>query len=402
MSDSALDDPESVQERLLYRWANDAWQALPSAMAEYSEAVDLAVGADETVGMAFGFQQVFYRSYADEDWSALASVAGDAIGVRFASYPGVAEVPVVVGSGCHIAQWNGSTWEVVPAPTHAGSCDFARNSAGEAYLAFWTHDEDSDNPNLRVVQQTDDGWEVMGDPGFQVDAMDNIMTVVAIDSQGRPVVAWSHGDEDSSTQVMGWNGSTWTSWGDSSYVPPPGYEVSGLRLALTEDDRPVLALTQSGSESDVERILHVREWTGAEWRASDVMTRASESDWFLGNVAVDATGAPVVSWPSETSLDLARWTGADWEQLAPTDDVLASVPLSLRVDASRYGEVLFRYFEDFAWRGLSASDHGGGVSNSTFASYLGHVWVTEHSACVHWRERDEDYFQNDLMRCHEW
>ena len=52
-------------------------------------------------------------------------------------------------------------------------------------------------------------------------------------------------------------------------------------------------------------------------------------------------------------------------------------------------------------RGLSASDIGGGVSNSTATSSSSRVSATEHSVCVAWSDT-EDEITNVLMRCHEW
>lgn len=67
------------------------------------------------------------------------------------------------------------------------------------------------------------------------------------------------------------------------------------------------------------------------------------------------------------------------------------------------GDVLFRYFADCAWHGLSASDRDGGVSNSGIARYISPaIDATEDAVCVHWSEQAEDRIENRLMRCHAW
>lgn len=393
-------DPDSLQERLLYRWSTDAWEPLPPTTAEFTEAVDLAVAPDGSVGMLFGHLRVFYRGYAGGEWGDLEAPAGATLGVNLASYPGVPEVPVILSS-CYLSQWNGTTWDVIPPPAEAYYCAFNRNSDGDAYLAFW---EGPDRLHLRVARQTDDGWEILADPEAGISEEERAVTQLAIDSQGWPVVAWQDGWEYSyPTHLLRWNGSSWTWWGDSPSVPLPSYNAGRPSLSLTADDRPVLALTEY--IGDYERILHVAEWTGEGWRASEAMTHEDPSGEFSqARLALDAGDTPVVSWQTESSLELARWSGSAWEQLAPTDDVLGSLPLSLRVSLRVVSnEALFRYFADCAWRGLSASDRAKGVSNSTDAVTDATLWASEAAVCVHWTERaTEEHPSNDFMRCHTW
>jgi GTP cyclohydrolase II len=148
-------------------------------------------------------------------------------------------------------------------------------------------------------------------------------------------------------------------------------------------------------------MLQVREWTGEGWRHSAIMSPDGDGfgGWLDYALTLDATGAIVVTRVTSSTLDVFRWSGSEWERLAPTDDVLADLPLSVRVKtANEGGDVLFSYFEDCAWRGLSASDRGGGVSNSTAPSGSRGVVATEDVVCVAWAEGEGE---NMLMRCHE-
>ena len=396
LTESGVTGSESLQERLLFHWTNDAFEPLPPAVAEYTEAVDLAVAPDGTVGTAFGYQQVLYRSYAEGEWTSLDTPAGTDIGVDLAPYGDVPEVPPVYYY-CSLSQWNGTTWEVLPPPTDAHSCAFQRNADGDAYLAFWVMKDQDYFSHLLVVRQTDNGWELVGDAVTAQSYVETPETQIAIDSQGRPVVAWLNSEEGyTQAYVKFWNGSSWTGWGDSTSVPVPYFGVDEQQLILTEDDRPVLA-----SVEYIPEMLQVREWTGEGWRHSAIMSPDGDGfgGWLDYALTLDATGAIVVTRVTSSTLDVFRWSGSEWERLAPTDDVLADLPLSVRAKtANEGGDVLFSYFEDCAWRGLSASDRGGGVSNSTAPSGSRGVVATEDVVCVAWAEGEGE---NMLMRCHE-
>lgn len=64
------------------------------------------------------------------------------------------------------------------------------------------------------------------------------------------------------------------------------------------------------------------------------------------------------------------------------------------------GEVYLRRFDDCGWRGVSASDRDGGISNSleaaAYPSFASHAGTT----CVSWEERVDQY-PRQFVRCHD-
>jgi len=62
---------------------------------------------------------------------------------------------------------------------------------------------------------------------------------------------------------------------------------------------------------------------------------------------------------------------------------------------------LARYFEDWSWRGWSASHHAGGVSNSEAGTSFVQAVAGDSEVCVAWREALENG-DRMLLRCHQW
>ena len=123
---------------------------------------------------------------------------------------------------------------------------------------------------------------------------------------------------------------------------------------------------------------------------------------------LDATDTPVFTWPTQCGLEVMRWSGSTWDFIEPTDDVLESLPPSARVEVfwEEVGdgtEVFARYFADHAWHGLSASDRGGGVSNTAaHSAYRGFFSATQTEVCVAWTEASTNQESSMLLRCHAW
>lgn len=147
---------------------------------------------------------------------------------------------------------------------------------------------------------------------------------------GRPVVAWADQGTDfdpvGRVRVRRWTGTTWTTFPD----PTDESAVIALSpaLALTPNDRPVVAWTErSAGEAEPAR-LNVRRWNGTVWQRLggtnlNVQPGCDASEPAL---AVDGAGNPVVAWTEQVTcmptsplperrILVKRWTGSDWELL---------------------------------------------------------------------------------------
>ncbi|HWV38785.1 MAG TPA: Ig-like domain-containing protein [Vulgatibacter sp.] len=148
---------------------------------------------------------------------------------------------------------------------------------------------------------------------------------------GRPVVAWvdqawEDGNAVGNVRVRRWSGTKWTELPD----PSDGGDFVTLRpaVALTPNDRPVVAWIERAAGVGEPSRLHVRRWDGNAWQrlgaASLELQPGCDAD--DPALAVDGAGNPVVAWSEQVTCMPAsslgerrvlvkRWTGSDWELL---------------------------------------------------------------------------------------
>jgi hypothetical protein len=95
------------------------------------------------------------------------------------------------------------------------------------------------------------------------------------------------------------------------------------------------------------------------------------------------------------------WSGTTWEHLPATENLLARLPERIRWDVRiDEGEVRLSRFQDCRWTGVSASDRGGGVSNSASPSFAPSLALGPEGVCVAWNEWVEAGWRV-FLRCHD-
>jgi hypothetical protein len=153
---------------------------------------------------------------------------------------------------------------------------------------------------------------------------------VVVDSQGRPVVAWTRGpysfQGSSSREVflVRWSGSAWTELGGSgSGLGVSGQRAdangeeqycNGLSLALDPADHPIVAWTEGSTVNSYQ--VRARRWTGLAWdglEGSDEDAGLGSSDASDGRPAVSVapSGDTFIAWGEGTAADqeifLRQW-----------------------------------------------------------------------------------------------
>lgn len=154
---------------------------------------------------------------------------------------------------------------------------------------------------------------------------------VALDSKGRPVVAWleaSPGSDVRQVYLRRWNGEAWEELGGSAHgggvsgekTDPPNV-ISGVysvSLALTREDRPVVAWFALRPNRVV---AFVREWDGTRWvelpSPNEAQPSPSDRDAHPSpplHLAVDARGQPVIGFATGglNAWMVSQWDGARW------------------------------------------------------------------------------------------
>jgi hypothetical protein len=213
---------------------------------------------------------------------------------------------------------------------------------------------------------------------------------VAIDSQGRPWIAWEELGSQQAIFLRTWNGSAWVEVGGSATgagLSLVGGGNTGPSLALDSSGHPVVAWTHNLG-------IHVRRWDGSAWApygdsATDYGIVTGPS-CFQVKLALDHSDQPVVSWmfappttnlPLPSQIYLKRWNGTLWEELggsasgggisnalynAESPDLAldsAGNPIVtwLNSDVPGTNRILLKRWSGTAWEGIGGSDSGNGI-----------------------------------------
>jgi len=204
---------------------------------------------------------------------------------------------------------------------------------------------------------------------------------------GRPVVAWadqgSGFDPVGRVRVRRWTGTTWTTFPDPT--DESGFIAFPPALALTPNDRPVVAWTERSMGEDEPARLNVRRWNGTVWQRLgganlNLQPGCDASEPALG---VDGVGNPVVAWTEQVTcmptsplperrILVKRWTGSDWELLGA--EGLPETAYAAQVAAGPNGRQGGEEGSSFAEEPAVAIDKQGGVLVA---------WVMDSALRVH-------------------
>jgi hypothetical protein len=218
----------------------------------------------------------------------------------------------------YVKRWNGSSWVQVGTFLDQGAFDpsLALDSSGNPLVSWFEWDGTS--RNIYVKRWTGTAWEPLG--GF-LDVHTNedaLWPSLALDSNGRPVVAWS---EAFNIYVKRWTGTAWEQLGGSLHVNILARLPS---LALDSSGNPVVSWEEYDGTS---YNIYVKRWTGSSWVQVGTTFLDVNTDRFAysPSLALDSSGNPVVSWTESDgtshNIYVKRWTGSSWVQVGTTLDV---------------------------------------------------------------------------------
>ncbi len=220
---------------------------------------------------------------------------------------------------------------------------------------------------------------------------------LAIGSDGKPVVAWQDRSSGSSYEiyVRHWNGSAWAELAGSASgggVSKNAGESAEPSLAIDHDGKPVVAWQDnSGGNGEI----YVRRWNGSAWvelagSASGGGISKNAGDSKNPSLAIASDGNPVVAWEEYSGgnpeIYLRHWNGSAWAELGGSatgggisntghlgnwsrKPSLAIAPGGAPVVAwEHFGgngfEIYVRRWNGSAWAELGGSATGGGISDN--------------------------------------
>jgi hypothetical protein len=147
--------------------------------------------------------------------------------------------------------------------------------------------------------------------------------VLALDSNGRPVVAWQENPGVPDIYVRAWDGSAWSeldgSGSGGGVSNTPGFS-SYPSLVVDHDDRPAVAWQESTGEYEI----YVRRWNGSTWAeaGSGAASNGGVSDdpesSQRPSLGVMGNGDLVVAWEHDAyglpRIFLRRLTPSGWAE----------------------------------------------------------------------------------------
>ncbi len=237
--------------------------------------------------------------------------------------------PASFGDWMLVHRQSGETWSRMGNPFPLGTRvqvsnpSLALDPEGKPMVAFLQRIWGQSRRTLEVYRWTSSEWVPMGSslnaPG-DAEAHD---AALVVDSEGRPVVAWSASD---GIHVARWEAETWQPLGEVQREGiAAGPRMAAHAPALSPDGSGGLFLAWAEAESPTNRSgLYVRHWTGQTWApVGGRLLRASDPTAFEAeepSIATTPDGQPVVVWAERSAFApspqqevvVARWSGTSW------------------------------------------------------------------------------------------
>lgn len=214
--------------------------------------------------------------------------------------------------------WKGGAWTdwgtryLGEDVTYAARTRALAARGGEPVLAWGETLRDPPGSRLTVRRWNGQSWG--RGPAFNDLRAFSRAPALALDPAGRPTVAWLQGEVLASNVLAArWNGAAWEPLGGPLGRRPNTY-VASTRLALDGQGRPVVAWLEDVNGQDT---LFASRWTGARW--APLGGAVSSGFASSPSLALDRGGNAVLAWVEERGgvgqVRLARWNGSAWRDL---------------------------------------------------------------------------------------
>jgi hypothetical protein len=303
-------------------WTGTAWLKLGSKLNTNSGSSPvIAMRSDDKPIVAWteNGNQVFVKFWNGSSWQPQGNISATSI-QSFALAVGSSNTPIVAYStlgndgeatNLYVKRWNGSAWvgmngsaTVTPLDIDlsrdAGVPTLAVDSSGKPAVA-WT-EFNAFSQSIYVKQWNGTAWVRLGNT-LETSPANN--PSIDIDSTGKPVVAWEERVFDGSNfnyniYIKRWDGSRWLKYGNGQMVDKlrssDAFEPS---LQLRSDNSPVVAMTQKVFRDTVSFDVYVRRWDASQNKWLDVGVPVDNDVTFSAkspSLVLRSNNSPIVSW----------------------------------------------------------------------------------------------------------
>lgn len=249
---------------------------------------------------------------------------------------------------------------------------------GDLFVA-WTEDTrrpgDELGRGVFVKRWTGTSWQALGGNLTYIRARNAASLDLALDEQGRPVLAWNenYGHADIA-EFRAWTGQRWTDWPLRRLGQDLTYAARTRSLAARGGE-PLLAW------GDLQRdhsgtLLRLKAWQGGAWVTGAPFNDDPDRYAFAPSLALNAAGQPTVAFldgnVATSDVRVKRRVGGRWQPLGGALNLrrgsYTSLPV-LRLDAQ--GRPVVAWLEDRAgtdtlyvkrWTGKAWQQLGGALN----------------------------------------
>jgi hypothetical protein len=204
----------------------------------------------------------------------------------------------------------------------------AFNSSGNPVLAVQASEYNSFT--IFVMEWRDGQWRRLGSY-LDIQRSKNAYSAdIAVDGLGRPVVVWH---EYSGIYVKRWNGTSWISLGEKLDVNPstqtPISAGFGPSIVIDSQNRPVVVWQEhSRSNTNFHYNVYVKRWENdSQWMPlGDALDKNVAASAGAASIAIDPMDRIVVAWSESngtnfSDLFVKRWNGSRWVNLGSALDI---------------------------------------------------------------------------------
>jgi len=228
----------------------------------------------------------------------------------------------------YVKRWDGTAWQQVGATfldantnKDAFSPSIALDSSGKPVVAW--RETDNTSYNIYVKRWDGTAWQQVGATFLDANTNQSAsFPSIALDSSGKPVVAWSETDGTSfNIYVKRWDGTAWQQVGATFLDVNTNKSVGSPSMALDSSGKPVVAWGESDGTSD---NIYVKRWDGTTWQQVGATFLDANTNKYARepSIALDSSGQLVVAWSesdgTSNNIYVKRWDGTTWQQVGAT------------------------------------------------------------------------------------
>jgi hypothetical protein len=287
--------------------------------------------------------------------------------------------------GVLIEHWNGSTWSILPGPSHGTTGDTLRGIAAVSARDIWAVG-DRYNPGEGISQTLIEhwngrAWSIVASPNVGPNS-NTLYGVTVVSTSNVWAVGSSYDNVKTSasrTLIEHWNGSKWV------VVPSPnasaGKDRSSLSSVVAISANDIWAVGNYFNSASTTALTLIGHWNGKQWAISPSPNPPSPSDSSLTSAAASSSRDV---WAVGTWIDLPHnsyqtltmhWDGLRWKIVpspnsTPPSSFLNGVTVLSARDAWAVGisgEVrtdtaltLIEHWDGLAWKSVNSPNVGMG------------------------------------------